>query len=150
MVTGDNIVTATAIAKDCGILPKSIDLDNTNDIEQTQFDLNDINKKNTHINNLINSCPVAMTGNSFYAAIGGLICQTCGKDTNKCRCPKTEAEAKEMAKRFNTEQKSIKKDKVKDMKTFTKLIKRLRVLARSQPIHKYALVLGLKSLYNFN
>ena len=146
MVTGDNIVTATAIAKDCGILPKSIDLDNTNDIEQTQFDLNDINKKNTHINNLINSCPVAMTGNSFYAAIGGLICQTCGKDTNKCRCPKTEAEAKEMAKRFNTEQKSIKKDKVKDMKTFTKLIKRLRVLARSQPIHKYALVLGLKSL----
>ena len=146
MVTGDNLITATAIAKDCHILPSSIDLDNIdpNDIEQNQIELNTNREK--HINYLINSCPVAMTGNSFYAAIGGLICETCGKDTNKCQCPKTEAEANEIANRLKIEPQPIKKDRVKDMKTFTKLIQRLRVLARSQPIHKYALVLGLKSL----
>ena len=146
MVTGDNLITATAIAKDCHILPSSIDLDNIdpNEIEQNQIELNTNREK--HINYLINSCPVAMTGNSFYAAIGGLICETCGKDTNKCQCPKTEAEANEIANRLKIEPQPIKKDRVKDMKTFTKLIQRLRVLARSQPIHKYALVLGLKSL----
>ena len=146
MVTGDNLITATAIAKDCHILPSSINLDkiDPNDIEQNQIELNTNREK--HINYLINSCPVAMTGNSFYAAIGGLICETCGKDTNKCQCPKTEAEANEIANRLKIEPQPIKKDRVKDMKTFTKLIQRLRVLARSQPIHKYALVLGLKSL----
>lgn len=36
MVTGDNIITATAIAKDCGILGKEVNLDNLQptDIEQ--------------------------------------------------------------------------------------------------------------------
>ena len=34
------------------------------------------------------------------------------------------------------------------MDNFKKVTKNLRVMARSQPLHKYALVLGLKSLKN--
>ena len=34
------------------------------------------------------------------------------------------------------------------MSAFIKLSKNLCVMARSQPIHKYALVLGLRSLHN--
>ena len=51
-----------------------------------------------------------------------------------------------MAEKNKTEPKEIKKDRIKDLNNFSKIIKNLKVLARSQPIHKYALVLGLKTL----
>ena len=148
MVTGDNIVTATAIAKDCNILGSDVDLKNLNpsDIEEDPDQMNDPNKRDEHIKNLLDNQPKALTGNSFYNAIEGLICEVCNEETNLCKCPKTEAEAKQIAERTQTKQKPIKKDIIKNIENFKKLIKNLKVMARSQPIHKYALVLGLKSL----
>ena len=47
MVTGDNIITATAIAKDCNIFPEKIDLDNLRDkdVEKNPSEINDPDKK---------------------------------------------------------------------------------------------------------
>ena len=105
MVTGDNIVTATAIAKECQILGPEVDLKKLtpNDIEQDPEAINDNNKKQNYINELLRTKPRAITGNSFYTAVGGLICEVCQKDTNLCKCPKTAAEAKELALRNKEE-----------------------------------------------
>jgi len=100
MVTGDNLITATSIAKECNIFPEKIDLKNLRprDVEQNPNEINDPDKKNEHIEYLLNVQPYAMTGNSFYATIEGIYCQVCGKDTQQCTCPKSEAEAKEIEK----------------------------------------------------
>ena len=147
MVTGDDIITSTALAKECGILDKEIGKNN-GEIEQNPEKMKDPNsmKKEDYINKLIRDMPYALTGNSFYNIIGGLICQVCKKESSYCKCPKTEAEAQELAEKNKTEPKGIKKDRIKDLNNFSKIIKNLKVLARSQPIHKYALVLGLKTL----
>ena len=147
MVTGDDIITSTALAKECGILDKEIGKNN-GEIEQNPEKMKDPNsmKKEDYINKLIRDMPYALTGNSFYNIIGGLICQVCKKESNYCKCPKTEAEAQKLAEKNKTEPKEIKKDRIKDLNNFSKIIKNLKVLARSQPIHKYALVLGLKTL----
>ena len=150
MVTGDNIVTATAIAKDCGILGADVDLKNLgpNDIEEDPEAMNDPSKKEDYIKNLVENQPKALTGNSFYNAVGGLICEVCQQDTNLCKCPKTDSEAEQIAKKTGQPKKKVKKDVIKDMPNFQKITQKLRVMARSQPLHKYALVLGLKSLKN--
>ena len=150
MVTGDNIVTATAIAKDCGILGADVDLKNLgpNDIEEDPEAMNNPSKKEDYIKNLVENQPKALTGNSFYNAVGGLICEVCQKDTNLCKCPKTDSEAEQRAKKTGQPKKKVKKDVIKDMPNFQKITQKLRVMARSQPLHKYALVLGLKSLKN--
>ena len=149
MVTGDNIVTATAIAKECGILGNEVDLKNLgpDKIEHNPEAMNDDSRKNDYIKELLRNRPRALTGNSFYNAVGGLICEVCQKDTNLCNCPKTEAEAKEREKK-EKELKPIKKDIIRHMKRFKKITERLNVMARSQPLHKYALVLGLRELKN--
>lgn len=120
MVTGDNIVTATAIAKDCNILGSDVDLKNLNpsDIEEDPDQMNDPNKRDEHIKNLLDNQPKALTGNSFYNAIEGLICEVCNEETNLCKCPKTEAEAKQIAERTQTKQKPIKKDIIKNIENF--------------------------------
>ena len=148
MVTGDNIITATAIAKECGILGEDIDLKNLdkNQIEEFPEKMNDTQKKGEYIDELVEKQPQAITGNSFYNIVGGLICEECKIDSNFCQCPKTEAEAKQMAKEKNEEPKNIKKDAIKNIDNFKKITEKLKVMARSQPLHKYALVLGLKSL----
>ena len=150
MVTGDNIVTATAIAKDCGILGNDIDLKNLgpNDIEEDPELMNKAYQKEQYIETLITNQPKALTGNSFYNAVGGLICELCTLDTNLCKCPKTESEAKQIAEKTGTEKKKVKKDIIKNIENFKKITEKLKVMARSQPLHKYALVLGLKSLKN--
>jgi Ca2+ transporting ATPase len=147
MVTGDNIITATAIAKDCNIL-RNINLENNrpDEIEEDPDLTNDPKKRDEHIKNVLRNKPKAITGNTFYYAIGGLICKTCGEDSNVCKCPKTEAEAKQIAERTGEPQKEIKCDSIKDKNNFITLVQNLRVMARSQPLHKYALVLGLKEL----
>ena len=117
------------------------------DVEQNPNDINDPDKKNEHIEYLLNVQPYAMTGNSFYAAIEGIFCQVCGKDTQQCSCPKSEAEAKEIEKQTKRKL-PVKKDAIRNMDNFKKISRNLLVMARSQPIHKYALVLGLKSLEN--
>ena len=150
MVTGDNIVTATAIAKDCGILGSDVDLKNLgpNDIEEDPELMNNNSKKEEYIKTLINNQPKALTGNSFYNSVGGLICDVCKKDTNLCKCPKTESEAKHEAEKNGTGQRPVKKDVIQNMENFLKITEKLKVMARSQPLHKYALVLGLKALKN--
>ena len=77
MVTGDNIMTATSIAKDCGILGADIDLTNSkNKIEENPELMNNINfSKDKYIKELISNPPQAITGNSFYNIIEGLICE---------------------------------------------------------------------------
>ncbi|MCQ2973149.1 MAG: cation-translocating P-type ATPase, partial [archaeon] len=150
MVTGDNIVTATAIAKECNILPPEIDLDNLrdSDIEKNPNDINIPEKKDEHIYKLLSQPPTAITGNSFYSIIGGVYCEVCGKDYIECQCPRTEIEARQVSRFSRTEVKKVKKDVIRNMKNFTTIVQRLKVMARSQPIHKYALVLGLKELNN--
>ena len=87
MVTGDNIVTATAIAKDCGILGNDVDLKNLGpkDIESDPEMMNDPSKKENYIQNILENQPKALTGNSFYNSVGGLICEVCQEDTNLCK-----------------------------------------------------------------
>ena len=150
MVTGDNIVTATAIAKDCGILGNDINLKNLgpNDIESDPELMNNPSKREEYIDTLMENQPRALTGNSFYASVGGLICEICKEETNLCKCPKTESEAKQIAEKTGEPKKPVKKDIIKNMENFQKITERLKVMARSQPIHKYALVLGLKALKN--
>ena len=149
MVTGDNIITATAIAKDCGILGNEVIFD-SDDVEKNPHKMNDENydNKQKYIEKLIMDKPKALTGNSFYNIIGGLICENCKSETNLCTCPKTESEAKQLAQKNKSEPQKVKKDKIKDMANFKIITDNLRVLARSQPLHKYALVLGLKELKN--
>ena len=148
MVTGDNIITATAIAKDCGILGKDVNLDNLQpgDIEQEPELTENPERRAGHIQNILETKPKALTGNTFYSAIGGLICSTCGLDSNLCKCPKTEAEAEQIANKTGKPKSKIKNDTIKDKVKFQELSKNLKVMARSQPIHKYALVLGLREL----
>ena len=151
MVTGDNIVTATAIAKECGILGDDVDLKDLgpDKIEQSPEKMNDNSSKKEYIREILKNKPKAITGNSFYNCIGGLICSECQKDTNACQCPKTEAEAKEIQKKKKEEKlRPIKNDVIKNMDNFKIVTQRLNVMARSQPLHKYALVLGLRALRN--
>ena len=150
MVTGDNIITATAIAKECNILPSTVDLNDLkkHDIEKNPNEINNPELKENHIKNLLINKPYAITGNSFYEAIGGIYCETCKEDSSNCKCPKTKAEAEELSKKTGVKIKNIKKDSIKNIDNFKEITKNLLVLARSQPLHKYALVLGLKSLGN--
>ena len=150
MVTGDNIVTATAIAKDCGILGDDVNLKNlTNkDIEEDPEQINDKNKKAKYIQKLLENQPRALNGNTFYQVVEGLICETCKQETNLCKCPKTEAEAKQIAEKTGGLLKPVKQDVIKNIENFKIITKRLNVMARSQPIHKYTLVLGLRALKN--
>jgi len=151
MVTGDNIVTATAIAKECGILGNDVNLKDLgpDKIEHNPEAMNDNSRKKDYIKELLKNKPRALTGNSFYNCIGGLVCQECKKETNLCKCPKTEAEANELKKKYNEETlRPIKKDVISNKTNFRIITERLNVMARSQPIHKYALVLGLRELNN--
>ena len=148
MVTGDNIITATAIAKDCNILGNDVNLENLGpqDIEEEPELTEDPSRYEEHIKEILLNKPQSITGNTFYVAIGGLICSTCHLETNLCKCPKTQAEAEQIEKRKNVKNIKIKNDPIKNKKNFIEIIKNLKVMARSQPIHKYALVLGLKEL----
>ena len=150
MVTGDNIMTATAIGKECHIIPDFVDLEKLtkHDVEENPNEINIKEKREKHINELLINKPYAITGNSFFSAIEGIYCETCGKDYLLCNCPKTEFEAEEMKKRNNNNKQGVKKDAIKNIENFRKLTKNLLILARAQPIHKYALVLGLKYLGN--
>ena len=61
MVTGDNKVTAMAIARECGIITEDMDL----------------------------SGDAILEGKEFFDRMEGLYCKTCKKDVPKdCKCPK--------------------------------------------------------------
>ena len=149
MVTGDNIETACSIARECNIIendteiniPKKNEIFNDISKNNSEINLNEENE-NTIIDNLLLNPPTQINGDLFYELIGGLICSTCNKNIDECKCPKTEAESKKMSKK----QKKIRNDTIVNKNNFKKIITNLKVMARSKPIHKYALVLGLKEL----
>ena len=87
---------------------------------------------------------MAIEGKDLWKAVGGLECSSCFLNLIDCKCPRTVAEAE-----FRGLDKGIlRKEKVKDMKIFKEKITNLRVIAKSTPIHKYLVVLGLKELDN--
>ena len=135
MVTGDNIQTAHSIAKECNI----INQDCSPLLNETK------NEEEKLLNNLSNP-PIEINGDIFYEIIEGIYCSTCNKDHSLCQCPKTYAEAELISKNTNMPIQPLKNDKIKNMENFKKIIKNLKIMARSKPIHKYALVLGLKEL----
>ena len=113
---------------------------------------NDQSKAEEHIKDVIEKQPKALTGNTFWKAIHGLYCASCEKDVSECKCAKTRAEAESKMQEMSNAQKEVeikvREETIRDedMETFKSLSKNLKVMARSQPIHKYALVLGLKKL----
>ena len=142
MVTGDNLYTAVAIAKECNILNAEMDISNKIEQEPSN-EIKDQNEKDKMMEEVLQQQPYAMTGTTFYNIIGGLICETCKLEAEKeCKCAKTADEAKHLGK------KEVRKDAIGNMENFKKITENLCVLARSQPVHKYSLVLGLKALKN--
>ena len=131
MVTGDNIQTAHSIAKECNIIGNKTTLQNMFKNEEKE---------------LIDNPPIEINGDMFYKLIGGIYCSTCNKSNNNCKCPKTYSEAKILANNLNIPFQPLRNDKIKNLDIFKKIISNLRIMARSKPIHKYALVLGLKEL----
>ena len=131
MVTGDNIQTAHSIAKECNIINSNASSINENKNEDEQ---------------LINNPPIEINGDIFYKIIGGIYCSTCNKSTNNCKCPKTYAESELLSSHLDIPLQPLKNDKIKNLENFKKITSNLRIMARSKPIHKYALVLGLKEL----
>ena len=163
MVTGDNIITACSIAKECKILEDDSEVIKVNSdslklnpenscinndyVKETIIHLNENNNNNLGLTNLLLSNPPReINGDTFYQLIGGLKCSTCNKKSNECKCPKTEAEAEKMSKNSGMPKQKIKCDTIVNKENFKKIISNLKVMARSKPIHKYALVLGLKEL----
>ena len=87
---------------------------------------------------------IAMNGLDFYNKVEGLECGTCFQVIKECKCPLTAKEAE-----FRGIDKLVlRKEKIKNMKVFEEIMKSLKVLARSRPIDKYALVIGLKAMNN--
>ena len=134
IVTGDNIQTAHSIAKECNIIEQ-----NTSVLKEPK------NEEEKSLINLKNP-PVEINGDVFYDIIGGIYCSTCDKPQGVCTCPKTNAEAELISKNKDIPIQPLKNDKIKNLKIFKKIISNLKIMARSKPIHKYALVLGLKEL----
>ena len=130
MVTGDNIQTAHSIAKECNIIEHNSSFSNSKNEEEE----------------LINNPPIEINGDMFYKIIGGIYCSTCNKSNQSCKCPKTYAEAEILANNLNIPYQPLRNDKIKNIENFKKITSNLRIMARSKPIHKYALVLGLKEL----
>jgi Ca2+ transporting ATPase len=118
MVTGDLKDTAIAISKECGIW----NLSQGAEIPENY----------------------SLTGEDFFKRIGGIECEICNKDIADCACPKTKRDALEK----NIDFEKIQSQRIKDMKEFKNIVKDLRVLARSRPLDKYALVMGLRKLDN--
>jgi Ca2+ transporting ATPase len=155
MVTGENIMTASSIAKDCGILNENFDINNLlpNDMEYNPELIHENFKKDEYIDKILIDQPKILTGNTFYKIIGGIFCKECDKDINLCECPKTDEEARQMAEN-QLENDSVDKicdirnEQIRNIKNFQMLLRNLKVIARAEPIHKYALVLGLKALNN--
>lgn len=118
MVTGDSKETAVSISQECGIWNLPYDT------QIPEF--------------------YCLTGVEFYNKIGGLECETCSNNIKNCFCPKTKREAL----LNNVPEDKIQKQRIKNISEFSKIIKDLKVLARSRPLDKYALVMGLRKLDN--
>ena len=119
MVTGDNIDTATAIAKDANIIPSNF---KRPDIEGT---------KNYY---------AVMEGKEFRKLVGGIVQVPMDKDDEEFEQEDKEEGAANDGPKM--------KDVVGDLDKFKEITEELRVLARSSPDDKYLLATGLKQLKN--
>ena len=119
MVTGDNIDTATAIAKDANIIPSNF---KRPDIEGT---------KNYY---------AVMEGKEFRKLVGGIVQVPMDKDDEEFEQEDKEDGAANDGPKM--------KDVVGDLDKFKEITEELRVLARSSPDDKYLLATGLKQLKN--
>ncbi|PHJ16591.1 calcium-translocating p-type pmca-type protein [Cystoisospora suis] len=79
-----------------------------------------------------------MTGPQFYNLVGGVVCKNCRVAV--CDCPRSLGEEKK------SEGNKLRVDVIARPEEFDKIADNLEVLARSQPMDKYALVVGLKEL----
>jgi Ca2+ transporting ATPase len=182
MVTGDNIDTATAIARDCNI---------ANDIKQSMLGEKFVEKiggvvcENCFPMKLFLQRYEEMKSQKRNRKAGDYKLLTEGLNY-KCECYRTKDEAllkikaklkeqaiKDDGDNYNiTMRDPIKKEKfekdleeqakndlkkmnakiknecIANIDKFERIVKKIRVIARSQPVHKYALVLGLKQLKN--
>lgn len=122
MVTGDNIVTARAIAKEVNIISPE-------------------NEDNA----------IVMEGIDFLNLIGGVVCSHC-RDKDHCNCAKNKKEKKQIEqenkKNGINEEVKVRNDVIQNGEEFDKIAEKLKVLARSRPEDKYALVVGLKERGN--
>ena len=150
MVTGDNIATACSIAKECRIIEDNNNILKDNDLIEKDYNtsVNELIKDNqVNLNdNILLNCPKEINGDIFYDIIGGLKCLSCDQNINECQCPKTEAESEKISKISGKPKMKIKHDSIVNKENFKQIISNLKEMARSKPIHKYALVLGLKEL----
>ncbi|KEP67119.1 UNVERIFIED_CONTAM: calcium-translocating P-type ATPase, PMCA-type protein [Hammondia hammondi] len=80
---------------------------------------------------------LALTGPEFNALVGGVVCSACRVAT--CDCPRHPAEERVTGKKMRV-------DVIANPDAFNEIADNLEVLARSQPMDKYALVVGLKEL----
>ena len=94
---------------------------------------------------------LSMTGKDFIERIGGIVCKTCTMETDRCTCPKTIGQAKQMFGEDKSDsflESKLKKEKIHNLNEFKKIAAKLRVIARARAVDKYALVLGLRELDN--
>ncbi len=129
MVTGDNIDTANAIARECHIITEE---DEKKSKEEGK--------------------PLSYTGKDFYEKIGGMKCDSCNADLKFCNCPRSEGQAevllakkKEINPNFNDEI-TLRKERIVKMDKFKEIYPDIRVIARSRPEDKYTMVYGLRQL----
>lgn len=162
MVTGDSIVTARAIAKECAIIDNNQSEILKNELEKAEL------KKKEKSTEVIEKSNIALLGPEFSSQVG-LICENdvCKKPTQNlsndnssgsdtavdlCKCFTSEYEKTNTLKKNpndeNLKKKPIRKEVIANMAKFQQIIKNLRIIARAQPVDKYVLVLGLKSLGN--
>ena len=121
MVTGDNVETATAIAKNCGIIPADY-----------------IPDKNDY---------VVLQGFEFRELVGGLVTKEKEGSSSSSGSHSDKAE-KSGEKDDDQDKKKEVVHSVGNLEMFTEIAARLRVLARSSPEDKFLLVTGLKQLGN--
>jgi Ca2+ transporting ATPase len=119
MVTGDNRVTARAIAKEVNIL------------EENDEDMSKV-----------------IEGPEFMELVGGVVCKNCKEDKSKrwedCDCVKKS----EDLKKPENKGKKVRIDTILKGEEFDKICYKIAVMARSRPEDKYALVVGLKERGN--
>ena len=82
---------------------------------------------------------IIMEGTKFIEITGGVVCKKCR--TKKCPCPVMRSEDDK-----ENESKPLRVDGIKNLRNFEKIISNLKVMARSRPEDKYAMVTGLKEM----
>eukprot|EP00070_Physeter_catodon_P038303 XP_028345197.1 plasma membrane calcium-transporting ATPase 2-like [Physeter catodon] len=126
----DEVPDAVRACQNAGIKVRMVTGDNLETAKQIALQCNIFHpEKNGH----------AMTGAEFNALVGGVVCSHC--KIAVCDCPRNQSEEKRTGRKMRI-------DVLARPEEFDKIADNLQVLARSQPIDKYVLVVGLKQRRN--